>query len=51
MLFRSENRIFKELSGETIVPYAEDVEGFQIFMEHYKSGLYIEKSAIETMNW
>ena len=46
-----ENRIFKELSGETIVPYAEDVEGFQIFMEHYKSGLYIEKSAIETMNW
>ena len=46
-----EARIFKELSGETIVPYAEDVEGFQIFMEHYKAGLAIERTAIETMNW
>lgn len=46
-----EARIFKELSGETIVPYAEDVEGFQIFMEHYKAGLVIERTAIETMNW
>ncbi len=46
-----EARIFKELLGETIVPYAEDVEGFQIFMEHYKAGLAIERTAIETMNW
>lgn len=44
-------RIFKELSGETIVPYAEDIEGFQIFMEHYKAGLAVEQAAIEAMNW
>lgn len=46
-----EGKIFKELSGETIVPYAEDVEGFQVFMEHYKAGLSVEKTAIETMYW
>lgn len=46
-----ENRIFGELSGDTVIPYAEDVEGFQTFIERYKAGLAIEKTAIETMNW
>ena len=46
-----EKRIFEELSGETVIPYAEDVEGFRVFMEHYKAGLTIEKSAIDVMNW
>ena len=46
-----EKRIFGELSGETITPYKEDVEGFRIFMERYKAGLAIEKSAIEAMDW
>lgn len=46
-----ETRIFKELSGDTIVPCAEDEEGFKTFMEHYKAGLAIEKCAIETMVW
>lgn len=46
-----ETRIFKELSGDTIVPYAEDEEGFRVFMDHYKAGLAIEKCAIETMDW
>ncbi|MDD3361261.1 MAG: FGGY-family carbohydrate kinase [Hespellia sp.] len=46
-----ENRIFKELSGETIAPYEADVKGFHTFMEHYKSGLVIEESAIEAMDW
>lgn len=44
-------RIFGELSGETVIPYAEDVEGFRAFMEHYKAGLAIEKAAIDVMNW
>lgn len=44
-------RIFRELSGETVVPCEEDVEGFNTFMEHYKAGLAIEKSAIEAMYW
>ena len=46
-----EKRIFKELSGETIAPDEEDVKGFGIFMERYKAGLEIEKSAINVMDW
>lgn len=46
-----ETRIFRELSGDTIVPCEEDVEGFKIFMDHYKAGLTVEKSAIAAMNW
>lgn len=43
--------IFGEMSGETLKPYEEDVEGFRIFMERYKSGLAIEKAAIDSMDW
>lgn len=46
-----DNRIFKELSGETVRPYEEDVKGFRTFMERYKAGLDIEKAAIEAMDW
>ncbi len=46
-----DNRIFCGLSGQTIKPYPEDKAGFDIFMERYKSGLEIEKKAIEIMNW
>lgn len=46
-----ENRIFKEMSGETLTPREEEVKGLKIFMEHYRSGLAIEKSAIEAMVW
>ena len=46
-----DNRIFKELSGETIMPDEKDVEGFGTFMERYKAGLEIEKSAIDVMGW
>ncbi len=46
-----EKRIFGELSGETIIPYAEEVEGFRVFMKRYQTGLAIEKSAIEVMDW
>lgn len=46
-----ETGIFRKLSGETIIPHREDVEGFETFMEHYKAGLAIEKSAIEAMDW
>lgn len=46
-----ENRIFKDLSGETMMPYAEDAAGFQIFMKRYQSGLTIEKAAIDVMDW
>ncbi|MCI9328835.1 xylulokinase [Schaedlerella sp.] len=46
-----ENRIFKELSGETIAPYARDAAGFELFMERYKAGLAVEKAAIEAIDW
>lgn len=46
-----EKRIFLNLSGETMNPLPEDVTGFETFMEHYKTGLAIEKSAIQTIDW
>lgn len=46
-----ETRIFRELSGETLTPYEEDIEGFRVFMERYKAGLEIEKCAIGVMDW
>ena len=46
-----ENRIFGELSGETVIPYEEDKKGFDVFMARYKAGLEIEKKAIEVMKW
>lgn len=46
-----DNRIFKSLSGETIVPEPEETAGFEKFMEHYRDGLAIEKAAIENMRW
>ncbi len=45
------NRIFKNQSGETIMPDEKDVEGFGIFMERYKVGLRIERAAIDVMDW
>ena len=46
-----DQEIFCGLSGETIEPEQEEIEGFEVFMEHYKAGLAIEKSAIENMKW
>lgn len=45
------NRIFRELSGETAIPLEEDIKGFDVFMARYKAGLEIEKKAIDVMNW
>lgn len=45
------NRIFKTMSGMTIEPKQEEVAGFEVFMEHYRDGLAIEKAAIENMRW
>lgn len=46
-----ENRIFKNLSGETIEPCEEDKEGFEKFMVRYRAGLEVEKAAIKAMDW
>lgn len=46
-----ENRIFINLTGNTIHPCEDDKKGFDIFMTRYREGLEIEKRAIEVMNW
>ncbi len=46
-----ETRIFRELSGETVIPNERDTAGFHTFMERYKAGLSVEKAAIEAMDW
>ncbi len=46
-----EERVFKNMAGQTIEPDAEDVNGYEVFTERYKKGLSIEKAAIEAMDW
>lgn len=46
-----EQEIFCGLCGETIEPTQEEIDGFEVFMDHYKAGLEIEKCAIENMKW
>ena len=41
------NRIFAGQTGTTIAPKAEDVAGFDVFVEKYKSTLVAEKAAVE----
>lgn len=41
-----EQKVFKDAESTTIVPDAEDVEGYDQFIETYKEGLAIEKAAI-----
>ena len=41
------NRIFAGQTGTTIAPKAEDVAGFDAFVEKYKSTLIAEKAAVE----
>lgn len=46
-----DERIFKDMTGETIQAEPEEVEGFNVFMERYKKGLSIENAAIAAMDW
>lgn len=44
-----ENKIFARAESVTIEPDAEDVEGFNAFIERYKAGLPIERAAVDTL--
>lgn len=44
-----ENKVFKDAESTTIVPDEEDVKGYEVFIEKYKTGLEIEKAAVETL--
>ena len=45
------SRIFSGLSGSTIAPTQEEIDGFEVFMDHYRAGLDAEKAAVSGMNW
>ncbi|MGN0183043.1 MAG: xylulokinase [Candidatus Ornithomonoglobus sp.] len=44
-----ENKVFAESAGMTLAPQAEQVEGFNRFIESYKKGLAIERAAVDNM--
>lgn len=46
-----EKRIFDKLTGDMIEPDPAEVEGFEIFTDHYKAGLSIETAAIDAIDW
>ncbi len=41
------NRVFKSVKGTTVVPDAEDVVGFKMYMNKYVELLKVEKTAVE----
>ncbi len=43
------NKVFKEDKVETCEPIAEDVKGFDKFMEDYNAGLAIERAAVDSL--
>ena len=43
------NKVFKEGKVETCDPVAEDVKGFDKFMEDYNAGLEIERAAVDSL--
>lgn len=44
------NKVFKSGKVETCKPEAEDVKGFDKFMEDYKKGLPIERAAVDSLS-
>lgn len=42
-------RVFADAKGSSIAPRQEDIQGFSKFIETYKKGIEIEKSAIRNM--
>ena len=44
-----ENKVFHDAVGTGMDPVAEDVEGYEKFMEIYAKGLAIEKAAVENL--
>lgn len=43
------NKVFAGETGATIAPAQEDVDGFATFMERYKKGLVIERTAVDAL--
>jgi sugar (pentulose or hexulose) kinase len=43
------NKVFTREIGTTIAPDQRDVEGFSMFMDRYKKGLIIERTAVDAL--
>lgn len=43
------NKVFTGAPGSTVDPVQEDVRGFGIFMDRYKDGLILEKTAVQSL--
>jgi hypothetical protein len=43
------DKVFSGEKGTTIAPNPADVDGFAAFMERYKTGLPIERAAVERL--
>jgi hypothetical protein len=41
------DKVFAGENGTTIAPDPVDVDGFAMFMERYKTGLVIERAAVD----
>lgn len=44
-----EGRVFAGTSGDCVEPLAEDQEGFEKYIQRYRSGLAVEKAAGEAL--
>ena len=42
-------KVFEGNEGSRMEPDAKDVEGYEVFTERYKTGIAIEKAAIESL--
>lgn len=45
-----ENKVFAGAESVVLEPDADDVAGFEVFIERYKAGLAIEQAAVEVLN-
>ena len=45
-----ENKVFADAESVVVEPDADDVAGFEVFIERYKAGLAIEQAAVEVLN-
>ncbi len=43
------SKVFAENAGSTLAPLPEDVQGYEVFMKRYATGLAIERSAVDSL--
>lgn len=46
-----DKKIFAGQEGITVQPDPKDVEGYEMFAEHYRAGIPVEKAAIDNLRW